>query len=63
MEKYEIIPITTETFGDIGTHHLIRVNLEVEASNYLIEDGIGMFYNNNKLIHSVPADKVIVRKV
>ncbi|KKK91385.1 hypothetical protein LCGC14_2713520 [marine sediment metagenome] len=53
MKEYEIDLLN----GDVLPNNIIK------ADCYTIEDSIGMFWNNDNLIHSVPADKVIVRRI
>jgi len=53
METFEIIIITT---ADL-------IPCKVKAEIYYIDEHIGIFTVENTIVHSVPADKVIVRQL
>jgi len=40
----------------------IEISLNVHANEFIIIDGIALFYSNHELIVSVPADRVLITK-
>ena len=62
MRTFEIIPIREDNFVQTSLGiSLIRSHLEVKAETLEIENGIAIFYIKDKIVHTTPVSKVIIK--